>query len=66
MLHKVPEMSQHLLHVKDFSILGVYYINLLQYQVLFSFGKMVSIILNNHHQVQFILDVTVLQNILDA
>lgn len=64
MLHKAADMSQRLLHVMDFSILSVCYINLLQHQVLF--GQMMSIILNNHHQVQFHLDVTALQKTPDA
>lgn len=62
MLHIAAETSQHLLHMIDFSILSVCYINLLQHQVLF--GQMMSITLNNHPQVQFQLDVTAFQKIL--
>lgn len=62
-LHKT-EMSQHLSHMMDFSILNVQYIKLLQHQVLF--GQMIPIILNSHCQVQFHLDVTALQKIPDT
>lgn len=63
-LHKAAEMSKYLPQVMDFSILSVCYINVLQHQVLF--GQIMSIILNNHPQVQFHLDVTALQKIPDA
>lgn len=63
-LRKTAEMSQHLLHMMDFSILNVQYIKLLQHQVLFR--QMTSIILNSHCQVQFCLDVTALQKIPDT
>lgn len=62
-LHKAAEISQRLLHM-DFSILSVYYIKLLQQQVLF--GQMTFIILNSHCQVQFHLDVTAFQKIPDT